>query len=62
MLRGFGDEVGFEVFYQAIFIREEAFEMAEAVLEVEFAKAGNGFFEVKDEARSDLDVFYVHHG
>ena len=43
---GFGYEVGFEVFDEAVVVGEVVLEMPEAVGEVEFAIAGYGFVEV----------------
>lgn len=57
---GFGDEVGFKVFDEAVVVGVVVLEMPEAVGEVEFAFAGYGFVEVDDESFADGDVFDVH--
>ena len=57
---GFGDEVGFEVFNEAVVVGVVVLEMLEAVGEVEFAIAGYGFVEVNDKPFADGDVFDVH--
>lgn len=50
------------MFDQAVAIREKTFEMSEAMGEVEFAIARDGFVEVNDQAWADGDVFDVHDG
>ena len=57
---GFGDEVGFEVFDEAVVVGVVVLEMLEAVGEVEFAVAGYGFVEVDHKPFADGDVFDVH--
>ena len=57
---GFGYEVGFEVFDEAVVVGVMVLEMPEAVGEVEFAVAGYGFVEVDDKSFADGDVFDVH--
>ena len=53
---GFGDEVGFEVFDEAVVVGVVVLEMPEAVGEVEFAIAGYGFVEVGLQALLPMEI------
>ena len=57
---GFGYEVGFEVFDEAVVVGVVVLKMPEAVGEVEFAIARYGFVEVDHKSFADGYVFDVH--